>query len=428
MERAAAAGWKASRREEPQPRHPAAQPTTPPRIAMLASVFPPSIGGIQSHTLRLGQELASRGVEVHVLTRVQPGLSPFERMAGVRVHRVGLASARGALGSAAFIAGALRAAMRLASAGHAQLLHAHQLLSPTTVGLLASPVTGLPLIVNPHACGSLGDVGVLSATPLGRLRLRAVVAHADAFVAVSRRIREELLHAGAPAHAVWEITNGVDTDRFSPATPSEKRVLRLVLGLEGGPLVVFSGRLAPEKGVDVLLRAWPRVVDLVPGARLCVVGSGGDEAQLRDLARQLGVEGSATWAGGVLDAAPYTRAADLAVLPSRTEGMPVALLEAMSAGVPVVATSVGGSAEVLEHGRTGLLVPPDDPAALGAAIAEALRDDAASSRRADAARAHALARHAMPVVADRYVALYQALLHRGGAHRALSLAPGGPSR
>lgn len=428
MERAApAAGWKASRCEAPPPRRPASEARLP-RIAMLASVFPPSIGGIQSHTLRLGQELVGRGAEVHVVTRIQPGLSPFERMAGVRVHRVGLAAARGALGSAAFVADALRAVIGLASAGHVQILHAHQVLSPASVGVLASPMTGLPLIVNPHACGAFGDVGVLSATRLGRLRLRNVVSRADAFVAVSRQIREELLDAGARPESIWDITNGVDTDRFSPAQPAEKHVLRRVLGLSEGPLVVFAGRLAPEKGVDVLVRAWPQVVARVPDARLCVVGSGSDEAQLKDLARALRVEGSTTWTGGIPDTAPYVRAADLAALPSRTEGMPVALLEAMSSGVPVVATRVGGSAEVLEHGRTGLLVPPEDPDALGAAIATALLDEGAAARRAEAARAQALARHAMPIVADRHLALYQALLHGRSARRALSLAAGASPR
>ncbi len=389
---------------------------------MLASVFPPSIGGIQSHTLRLSQELVERGAEVHVVTRIQPGLSPFERMAGVRVHRVGLAAARGAPGSAAFVAGALRAVVRLASAGHVQVLHAHQLLSPASVGLLASPLTALPLIVNPHACGSFGDVGVLSATLLGRLRLRAVVARADAFVAVSRGIRDELLAAGAPPERVREITNGVDGERFSPAAPGEKRILRRALSLPEGPLVLFAGRLSPEKGVDVLVRAWPRLLARVPGARLCLVGAGPDEARLRELVRARRVEGSVTFAGGVADAAPYTRAADLAVLPSRTEGMPVALLEAMSCGVPVVATRVGGSAEVLEHGVTGLLVPAEDPDALGGAMAEALLGARAAGSRAEAARAHVLARHAIGLVADRHLALYQALLCQRGPRRVLALA------
>ncbi|HEX7488282.1 MAG TPA: glycosyltransferase family 4 protein, partial [Anaeromyxobacteraceae bacterium] len=162
-------------------------PARPLRVGMLTALFPPSIGGIQSHTLRLSQKLVERGVEVHVVTRSGPGLPAFERMLGVRVHRVGVSEATGAAGSLAFMAEALRAVVRLR--GSFDLLHAHQLLSPTTVGLFAAAVTGLPLVVNPHACGEIGDVGILSATRVGRLRLAAVMRRADAFVAVSRAIQ-----------------------------------------------------------------------------------------------------------------------------------------------------------------------------------------------------------------------------------------------
>ncbi len=428
MERAAVAGeaegWGGA---VPRPRTEGSGPSTqevlaarPLRVAMLASVFPPSIGGIQSHTLRLSQKLVDRGVEVHVLTRIQPGLSPFERMGGVRVHRVGLAAARGAAGSAAFVAGAVGALLRLGS--QVDVLHAHQLLSPATIGLLAGPLTGLPLVVNPHACGSFGDVGLLSATRVGRLRLRAVVKRAAAFVAVSRTIRDELVGAGAPPGSVWNITNGVDTDRFCPARYEERRMLRRVLGLDDGPLAVFTGRLAPEKGVDVLLSAWPRLLARVPGARLRILGSGsGDEdARLREQALALRVGGSVTFTGGVYDVAPYVRAADVAVLPSRTEGMPVALLEAMSCALPVVATRVGGSAEVLEDGVTGRLVPAESPEALAAGLAEALLERAPAARRGEAARTHVLEHHAMDAVADDFASLYRLV-----APRAQKLLPVG---
>ncbi len=396
----------------PAPPAPGGPPARPLRVAMLTALFPPSVGGIQSHTLRLGQKLVERGVEVHVVTRCGPGLPVFERMVGVRVHRVGVSAATGAAGSLAFMAEALRAVVRLRR--HFDVLHAHQLLSPSTVGLAAAALTGLPLIVNPHACGDIGDVRVLSATRLGRLRLAAVMRGADAFVAVSGAIRDELLAAGAPPQAVWSIVNGVDTDRFAPVTPRERLVLRRSLRLGEEPLVVYTGRLAREKGVDVLVAAWPLLLARVPGARLCLLGDGPEEARLREQASALGVEASVAFLGGVPDVAPRLRAADAAVLPSRTEGMPVALIEAMSCGLPVVATAVGGSAEVLRDGTTGRLVPPDSPAALAEALAEALLEPAASAR-GRAARADVLARFAMDLVADRFLALYRTLACRGAA-------------
>jgi glycosyltransferase involved in cell wall biosynthesis len=238
-------------------------------------------------------------------------------------------------------------------------------------------------------------------------------------VAVSQAIRDELVTAGAPPESIWSITNGVDTDRFCPVVAGERRMVRRALGFDDGPLVVFAGRFAPEKGVDVLLDAWPRLVARVPGARLCLMGSGGEEARLRQQAHALRIEGSVLFTGGVADVAPYVRVADVAVLPSRSEGMPVALLEAMSCALPVVATRVGGSAEVLDDGVTGRLVPAESPEALAAGLSEALLERAPAARRAEAARAHVLAHHAMDVVADDFVSLYEALTGRSGAGRSL---------
>jgi glycosyltransferase involved in cell wall biosynthesis len=387
--------------------------TRPPRVCVLTALFPPSIGGIQSHTLRLGQKLADRGADVHVVTRLQPGLPRFERMGDVRVHRVGVARARGAAGSIAFVAGGVRAVLRLAR--QVDVLHAHQLLSPSTVGLAAAPLARLPLIVNPHACGDIGDVGVLSRSAVGRARLLAVVRRADAFVAVSRAIRDELVGAGAPPAKVWSIGNGVDVDRFAPAAAEERAAIRRALGLPAGPLAVYAGRLAPEKGVDVLVEAWPEVAARAPAARLAVVGAGPDEARARELAQARGVAGSIAFVGSVPDVAPYLRAADAAVLPSRTEGLPVALLEAMSCGLPVVATRVGGSAEVLADALAGWLVPAEDPPALAGALAQALLDRDAAARRGGAGRALVLARYGMDQIVDQTLRLYASVVESRAA-------------
>ncbi len=386
---------------------------SPLRVAMLASIFPPSIGGIQTHTLRLSQKLVDRGVDVHVVTRIQPGLPSFERMGAVRVHRVGLSAAGGPAGSAAFVAEGIRAVLRLAP--RLDVLHAHQLLSPTTIGLVAARLSRLPLIVNPHACGAIGDVGLLSATAVGRLRLRAVLRGADAFVAVSRTIRDELTAAGAPPGAVADILNGVDTDRFRPAEREERAIMRRVLGVPEGPLVLYTGRLAPEKGVDVLLDAWPHLLARVPGARLSILGNGAEESALRAQARRLGVEGSVSFGGGVPDVAPHLRCADVAVLPSRSEGMPVSLLEAMSCSVPVVATRVGGSAEAVADGITGRLVPPEDPESLARALADAIVCREVSEAQAKAAREYAVKRHGMDNVAGEFLTLYRSLVARRAA-------------
>ncbi|MFL5302542.1 MAG: glycosyltransferase family 4 protein [Anaeromyxobacteraceae bacterium] len=380
---------------------------------MVTALFPPSIGGIQSHTLRLAQKLVAKGVAVTVVTRLGPGLATYEEMEGVAVHRVGLAArVPPAAGSIAFIAAAAAAIVRLAP--RTDVVHAHQLLSPTTASLLAAALARRPIVLNPHACGDIGDVGQLSRSAIGRARLRAAVLVADAFVAVSRPIRDELLGAGVAPRQVWSIANGVDADRFRPATPEQRAALRRTLGLGAGPLAVYTGRLAREKGGDVLLDAVPALRARIPAARVCLVGTGAEEASLRAQASRLGIADAVVFAGGVADASPYLRAGDAAVLPSRTEGMPVALLEGMACALPCVATAVGGSREVLADGETGWLVPAERPERLGAALADALSGGATAAARGEAARAHVLAHSTLDLVADRFLALYRALVAQRG--------------
>ncbi|MCA1829743.1 MAG: glycosyltransferase family 4 protein, partial [Myxococcales bacterium] len=321
-------------------------------VGMLAGVFPPLIGGIQTHTLLLSRTLAGRGVEVHVLTRHYRGLRRHEWISGVEVHRVGEAGVPRGLRAASYLAGALAAMRRLRD--RIQVLHAHQLYAPAAVGVAGRAMLGRPLILNPHS-----PVEIAS---LGPLRRRC----GDAFVSICAPIADGLRRAGVPRERIHSIPNGVDTAHFRPASLEERAELRRTLGLPPRPTIVYAGRLARVKGIDVLLDAWPRFEGK---AQLCLVGGGEDEGVLRAQAAKLrGVH----FVGPVRDAAPWLRAADAGVLPSRSEGLSVALLEAMSCGLPMVATAVGGSAGAIDDGIDGLLVPPEDPAALAIALGRAL--------------------------------------------------------
>src|SRR5205807_893383 len=140
--------------------------------------------------------------------------------------------------------------------------------------------------------------------------------------------------------------------------------------LAGGPLVGAIGRLEHQKGFDVLIRALASVDD----ARLVVMGDGSERASLEQLARDVGVADRVVWTGWRDDARRYFAAVEVVALPSRFEGFPLTLLEALLARAAVVATDVGSIAEVVRNGDTGLLVPPDDPAALAVAIRRLLKD------------------------------------------------------
>jgi glycosyltransferase involved in cell wall biosynthesis len=366
-----------------------------PGIAMLTALFPPSIGGIQSHTRDLAHKLARRGLEVHVITREVPGAPRSEVMGNVHVHRQGT-------GTASFIAGALLRLRALRS--RFEVLHAHQLLSPTTIAILWRLFSDKRILLNPHASGDIGDVQTLRRQgALGGARLALARRSADAFIAISRPIRAELEGAGVAPSAILDVRNGVDVDRFQPVDSDGRARLRRELGLPEGPLVITSGRIAREKGVDVLVAAWPRVAARIPSARLCILGDGAERQALSRLLPE------ALWVGGVADVAPYLRAADAFALASRTEGMPVALLEAMACGLPCVATAVGGTVEVLEDGLTGRLVPSEDPVRLAEGLVEALSGPSWGA----AARSHVVQGFSLDDVADRCMEIYLSLLTVG---------------
>ncbi len=379
-------------------------------IAMLSSVFYPSIGGIQTHTLHLSQKLKARGVGVLVITRHYPGLAHYEEVDGVPVYRVGWGGSNKAIAAVSFILGALR--VLYAQRRHYAVLHCHQMISPMTIGLLARLLLRKPLVVNPHRSGPIGDVGILlRRRPLtGRLRLAAARRWSDAFITISPDIYEELRDNGLDTAKLWNIRNGVDVQHFSPANATTRAELRRSLGLPQRPTVVFTGRLVHEKGIDVLLAAWQDVARRLPDAHLVIVGSGDLRPTFEAQAQELGIGDAVRFVGGCDDVAPYLRAADAFVLPSRAEGLPVSLLEAMACQLPCVATNIGGTMRVLNDNDNGRLVPVEDVPALAEALIEVLTTAEAQHWGA-AARQHVVDHYSLDIVAERYIQMYTALLH-----------------
>ncbi len=379
-------------------------------VAILTSLFPPSLGGIQTQTVALARGLAELGTEVHVVTRPAPGRPAREDGGGFTVHRAGLS--RG--GPAATLAYVALAARVVASLGaRVSVLHAQQLLSPASVALVSGRLRRTPFVVASHASGAVGDLAALARQgPLGRVRFEALRRHAAAFVAVSVPIREELARAGVPEARIRSIPNGVDTRRFAPADGEERHRLRHALGLPPVPIAIYTGRLAPEKGVDLLLDAWAVVRRAGEPGLLCLVGDGADRAPLELRARDLGIVGAVRFTGAVADVASWLRAADAFVLPSRQEGLSVALLEAMACGLAVVATAVGGSGEAA--GDAAVLVPPRNAEALGDALLRVLVDPSRARALGERARRRAVDRFEILQVARRYVELYREVAAGGG--------------
>lgn len=241
------------------------------------------------------------------------------------------------------------------------LTHAHGLRAGW-IAALASLITPRPFLVTAH---NLVEPGGKAA----RLGLRLIGRRAGRIIAVSQAVADGLFGAGVPASKIIVIPNGIDLTRFEQMPSRDSS--RELLGVPAEAFVVGAiARLSPEKGVDVLLGA----ARLLPEMTVLAAGDGPQRTELTALTPP-----NARLLGRIEDTRVLLAAADVAAVPSRQEGQGIVALEAMAAGVPIVASRVGGLAEMLTDGETALLVPPDDPAALAAALSR-LRDDLALRR------------------------------------------------
>jgi glycosyltransferase involved in cell wall biosynthesis len=222
-------------------------------------------------------------------------------------------------------------------------------------------------------------------------------------VAVSRKLASDLVSRGVPETRVHVIPNaGVPSE-----SPLSRDVARRRLDVSNEVFSIgWVGRVSHEKGLDVLLEALKEVCDLP--VRLTIVGDGSGRGELEQLSSRGALHSVVRWAGVLPDPPGLLAAFDVLVLSSRTEGTPMTLLEAMGAGVPIVATAVGGIPDVIT-GEHGLLVPPEDPTALAVAIRAVYNDRAAATRRAEAARFRLNTDFSVNSWLDRYDRLYEGL-------------------
>jgi len=369
---------------------------------MVLAHFAPIVGGTERQARALAAGLAAAGHRVTVLTLARPHAPARETLDGIIVERALTGRGRGVVFAATYGASLLHHLQRLRP-GHA-VLHAHHLYLEAMAAAWLGLRTGLPAIAK-MACGGLdGDfarlrrTGLIVGLPLLR-RLRRVVA-------ISAETEAELLAHGFPADQIARIPNGVDPIRFAPAPNPEVASQQQGFGPE---TVLFLGRLDAQKGLDVALDAWVQVTARRPTAHLILAGDGPARTGLEEKVRGLGLADRVSFLGVRPDPERLLQASQIFILPSRSEGMSNALLEAMATGLACVASRIGGNCDLLEDGRTGLLTPPGDVETLADSLCALLEDGSLRNRLGTAARAAAIERYGMDHVVREYMELYATL-------------------
>ncbi len=258
---------------------------------------------------------------------------------------------------------------------------------------------------------------------LGRLELQFLRRWASRVMVLNPGIEKEAVDAGLEHSQLAWMPNPVDQDEFAPCAPEERREIRTSLGLsEESRVILFVGRLAPEKELPSLLSAFANVKEQYATATLVVIGDGPDRPTLEDMARHIGVSGAVQFAGRLEGAcvARWMRAADIFALVSSNEGFPCSLVEAMCSGLPAVVSDIPANTQLVEPMETGLCVQTGDPQAIAAALERLLRDDNLRRKLGAAARDRVAGAYSTEKVVDRYEQLFSGALRPVGPKPALN--------
>lgn len=350
----------------------------------------PGWGGQEVRNLTEARWLQDLGWRVLVACTPGSAILARARRAGVTAVPV---SMRGAwdLASVLRLVGLIRRE-------HVDLVNTHSSVDAWLAGM-AARLARVPIVRTRHV-----------SIPIRRRLNPVYTLLADRVVTSGEAIRRLVLAAGASPDKVVAIPAGVDLTEFPRPDAGDR--IRREFGLKRpviGSIAMFRG----SKGHDLLLEAFRDLRGQFPDARLLLVGDGIRRAWVESLARERGLNGWVTFTGFREDVPDLLGAMDCFVLAStRTEGVPQSLLQALAAGVPVVASAIGGIPEVIEDGATGLLVPPGDPKALAAAIGAVLKDSESARRRAEAGRALVSARFSRERMMERLTTLYAELIGR----------------
>ncbi len=384
---------------------------------MVSQRLYPYIAGAEQQALGLARALTRAEADVRMVTTLfADGLPRRETIDGIDVERIRVPLARNPASSgpafhAAKISQIVTMALHVARAARrADVVHAHCLSASSLGAVLGARLAGVPVLVKPSLGGADGELRKIVVSTAAK-PLLALLRRVDRFAIMSDEIGRELSDAGVASDRFSSVDNGIDLDRFSPASEPERRGLRARLGLPSGPVALFVGQYVPRKGVRELLAAWSFVRERFPSATLALAGHGEEQPAIDAAVRV--PDGRVLDLGTRSDVVDVIRAADLLVLPSRNESFGNVIVEALACGLPVLVGRTGVATQIDIDGEAGRYIDPESPSSIAEGLAEFLDDP---ERRATAgARGRELVRrYDFDRIAATYLEIYRDMLTRRG--------------
>ncbi|GAB4139690.1 glycosyltransferase family 4 protein [Thermopirellula anaerolimosa] len=385
-----------------------------PRVVLITRRFWPLIGGAERFMAELGAGLVGRGCPVTLLTaRLDPSWPNCIQFRGFPVVRLPNPNVR--------FWGTLRYMQALISrlrrhAGEYDIVYTAMLKHDAWAAIRAVSRTH-PVVLFAPGSGPTGDCAWQETALLGT-HIRRVCRRADAVTAPSPQVFEELVAAGYPPDRLHLLPHGIVVR--AKRTPGDRNLARDALGriqpqlrlADSDVMSVYVGRLHPGKGLLELVEAWETVVRRHSHAFLWLVGEGPLEQELRHAIRARNLQHRVMLPGAFDDVRDFLLAADCFVFPSHQEGMPLAILEAMEAALPIVATDIPGNRLLIRPDREGMLVPVRSPDALSRAVSRLLEEPELAQSLAAGARARVEAEFGFEKVLDAHLDLFSRLLDR----------------
>jgi glycosyltransferase involved in cell wall biosynthesis len=375
-------------------------------VVMLVNEFPPlKVGGAERQAQRLSEYLSRHGWFTWVITRHQKLLAHDEIQDGLHLIRP-VTMGPGKLKTITFVLGTLWWLWRLKD--DYEILHAHLAFGPAFAGVVASRILGKCSIVKFGNSGEFGDVFTSQKTLRGRFRLFVMRQWADVVIVLDEIMRREVIAAGFDSKRVRLMSNGIDVSHFN--LPKSESAPQAFPNPKNKIFAIYVGRLTKQKSLSALLQAVAIAIQTCPTLHLILLGEGPERINLEHQADALGITTHITFAGYCENVGSYLQSAHIFVLPSVSEGISNALLEAMAFGLPCLASSIGGNVEVLDHGKYGVLLPPGDVKAWAQALEDMVAIEPLRLEMGELAHRRIVESYDFSVIGMRYEELYKELL------------------
>ncbi|MCW4051117.1 MAG: N-acetyl-alpha-D-glucosaminyl L-malate synthase BshA [Candidatus Bathyarchaeota archaeon] len=361
----------------------------------------PTVGGSGILATRLGIEFARKGHETHFITYERPVAIQGVDEPNVYMHLVSVIEYP--LFKYPPYTIALGSEMTRVTQKHdLDLLHVHYSIPHSTAAFLSKQQTGKPYVVTLHG----SDVTILGSDPSYEPVNTFSVEAADAVTAVSKFMADEAKQNLGISHEIRVIPNFVDTEKFSPASCE---VIDVKKDTNPEIVVTHVSNFRPVKRIQDLIYAMCIITKDLPNAKLILIGDGPDRHKVERLIDRMDLRKNISLTGYRSDVPELMRCADALVLCSETESAPLTILEAMSTGLPVVATKVGGVPEIVQDGKNGYLVPVKHPEEIAARLLDLASDRGKTAKMSENARKTVLEKYSTNKVVKQYMDVYNSI-------------------